>query len=79
MLWTSLLGLGASAAAYGFGKSRNNGVPKIGQNLFGDAGEQSLNRVVQMPNKRAAYAEFSEELTPNQASAQDESTDSKLD
>jgi hypothetical protein len=79
MLWTSLLGLGASAAAYGFGRSRNNGVRKLAQNLFGDTGEQPLNRVVPMPNKRAAYAEFAEEMHPNQSPPEDESTKSKLD
>ncbi|MDQ0243382.1 hypothetical protein J2S09_000918 [Bacillus fengqiuensis] len=66
VMWASLLGIGASAAAYGLGRNRgNNGMGSAIQNAVKNSGLNNLQRVVPMPNKRA-YAEFAEEMSPNQ-------------
>lgn len=70
-MWTSLLGVVASAAAYGLGRNRNNnGMGNAIQNAVKNSGLTNLPQVVPMPNKRA-YAEFSDELSPNQSPTED--------
>lgn len=79
VMWASLLGIGASAAAFGLGRNRNNnGMGRAIQNAVKNSGLNNLQRVVPMPNKRA-YAEFAQEMSPNQSPIEDVTTESKLD
>ena len=60
MMWTSLLGLGVSAIAYGLSKSRNRNM----QNPVEHVTNRSRAQTTQTANPmlKAALAEFSEEL-----------------
>lgn len=78
MVWTSLLGMVASAAAYGLGRTQNNGGGKSAQNGFNYSGLTNLQRVVPMPNKRA-YGEFAEEISPNQHQSPEDPNQSNFD
>lgn len=62
MIWASLLGLGASAAAYGLGRNRNTNMLRPAQNLINRFQTRTAGR---MPNM-AALPEFSKELVPNE-------------
>jgi hypothetical protein len=59
MMWTSLLGLGVSAAAYGFGRNRNSRFLRPLQNVMNSILNRTSSRV---PN---AMTEFSKELLPD--------------
>ncbi|HWO96008.1 MAG TPA: hypothetical protein VNM45_06695 [Bacillus sp. (in: firmicutes)] len=79
MMWTSLLGIMASAAAYGIGRNQNNnGMRGFFQRAGKNSGFTNLPQVIPMANRRA-YAEFAEEITPNQSPIDDITTDSSLD
>ncbi|KAB2332135.1 hypothetical protein F7731_17775 [Cytobacillus depressus] len=64
MMWASLLGLGASAAAYGLGRNRKNNMQNPVQNLMNNFQFRSAG---QMP-KMANLTEFAKELVPNRGS-----------
>ncbi|USK72002.1 hypothetical protein [Peribacillus asahii] len=58
MMWTSLLGLGVSAAAYGLGKNRNRNMQNPVEHVTNRSRTQTANPML----KAAALAEFSKEL-----------------
>ncbi len=64
MIWTSLLGLGLSAAAYGLSRNRNRNMLSPVQNLMKNF---QFRNIAQMP-KMANLTEFSKELVPNKNS-----------
>ena len=57
MMWTSLLGLGISAVAYGLGKNRNRNMQTPVEHVTNRSRTQTAN-----PMLKAALAEFSTEL-----------------
>lgn len=61
MLWTTLLSLGISAAAFGIKANRNRNIQNSVQNLMSNL---NVKNMAQMP-KMANLAEFSKELMPN--------------
>jgi hypothetical protein len=61
MLWASILGLGLSAAAYGFRRNRNRNMPNSVQNVMNNT---RFGNIIPMP-KMANLMEFSKELIPN--------------
>ena len=63
MLWATILGLGASAAAYGLNRSRNKNIKKPLQNVMNTMQTPFKG---QIPN--AALAEFAKELAPDKNS-----------
>lgn len=64
MLWVSLLGLGVSAAMFGFGRNQNRNLLQPFQNILNNIRTRSNS---QMPNA-AALTEFSKELVPDKSS-----------
>lgn len=60
MVWGSLLGLGVSAAAYGFKRYRNKNVLLPLQNLMNNTGMGNVQR-----QNMAGLTEFAKELVPN--------------
>ena len=61
MLWTTVLGLGVSAAAFGIKRNRNKNIQSSVQNLMNNINKQNM---AQMP-KMTGLVEFSKELLPN--------------
>lgn len=61
MLWTTLLSLAVSAAAFGIKANRNRNIQSSVQNLMSNL---NIRNMAQMP-KTAGLAEFSKELLPN--------------
>ncbi|AZV42607.1 hypothetical protein BAOM_1998 [Peribacillus asahii] len=57
MMWTSLLGLGVSAVAYGLGKNRNRNMQNPVEHVTNRSRTQTAN-----PMLKAALTEFSKEL-----------------
>jgi len=57
MMWTSLLGLGVSAIAYGLSKNRNRNMQNPVEHVTNRSRTQTAN-----PMLKAALAEFSKEL-----------------
>ncbi|MFC3885926.1 hypothetical protein ACFOU2_21585 [Bacillus songklensis] len=70
MVWLSLLGLGASAAAFGLGRNRNNGMGRSVQNGLRNNRFNNFQQAVSIPGKNV-FAEFAEEMVPNQSPGQD--------
>lgn len=66
MIWTALIGLGVSTAAYGFGRNQKNGnMLQPFQNLMNNVrGQNRFQNIVPNVNN-TALAEMSNELTPN--------------
>ncbi len=61
MIWTTLLGLGVSAAAVGIKMNKDKKIQHSVQNLMNNLNGQNM---AQMPNM-AGIVEFSNELLPN--------------
>jgi hypothetical protein len=60
IVWTSLIGLGASAAAYGLKKNRRNiDLSRTIQNAMNSMQKANMGR-----NMASAFSEFSKELAP---------------
>jgi hypothetical protein len=66
MMWTSLIGLGVSAAAYGMKKNRKNGdLSRSIQTAMSSMQNANLGR-----NMASAFSEFSKELMPKNKNQQ---------
>jgi hypothetical protein len=66
MMWTSLIGLGVSAAAYGMKKNRKNGdLSRSIQTAMSSMQNANLGR-----NMASAFNEFSKELMPKNKNQQ---------
>ncbi|USK35944.1 hypothetical protein LIT25_12030 [Bacillus sp. F19] len=64
MVWASIVGLGISAAVFGLRRNQNRNLLSPIQNLVNNFRQNNLQNPVSISNK-TAFAEFSNELTPN--------------